>query len=54
MNKILCGKCAKKQGKSLDERKVLATLLQEGSNVCACGRVLEVKRGILRLNERKK
>lgn len=49
MNKI-CGKCAKKQGKSLDERKELATLLQEGSNVCDCGRVIEVKSGVLRLD----
>ena len=50
MNKILCGKCAKKKGKSLDERKELASLLQEGLNVCECGRVLEVKSGILRLD----
>jgi hypothetical protein len=47
VNKITCGKCAKKQNKSLDERKTMAKLLKEGLNECDCGRVLKWEKGKL-------
>jgi hypothetical protein len=47
VNKITCGKCARKQNKSLDERKEMAKFLQEGLNECECGRMLRWEKGRL-------
>jgi intracellular sulfur oxidation DsrE/DsrF family protein len=47
MNKIICGKCARKLNKPLEERKQMVQQLKEGLNVCACGRSITVKNGRL-------
>lgn len=47
MNKIVCGNCAKSQGKSIEERKAMVKQLKEGLNVCTCGRSMVIRNGTL-------
>lgn len=49
MNKITCGKCARKQKLSLEERKQLAFTLKEDLNSCKCGRILELHNNRLKV-----
>jgi hypothetical protein len=48
MNIITCGKCAKRLGLSLEERKSLALQLKEGINICFCGHEMIIKNGVYR------
>lgn len=47
MNKITCGKCAMKQGMTLEERLEMPKQLKEGLNICDCGRKLRLTNGRL-------
>lgn len=47
---MICGKCAREQKLSLEERKQLADELQEGKNECKCGKVLVIENGRLLTN----
>jgi hypothetical protein len=44
---FMCGRCARKDGHTLEERKQMAKEMEQGKNECSCGRTIVLANGRL-------
>lgn len=40
LDEFICGRCARKEGYTIDERKEMAMEMEQGENECSCGRTI--------------